>query len=942
MRFHRVMLRDYKGIRHCVFEPRENGVTIIEGENEAGKSSIAEALWLIFEQNDDSSSQLVKGLRPADRDAATEIEVEVSSGPYRFTYFKRFHRGPRTELTITAPRREVLVGREAFNRARQILDETIDLALWKALRSQQGVQESLDPPTPGQHRSLLGALDEAAGSLMGGDREQSLFAAANAEYERYFTASGKEKSAGEGPSLPKLRAAEVVARSDSERIQARIALIDEKSQRAAELEALLRELGARVETFEPRRGALAASEQRRLAAHSEVARVQAQFAAAEASARELISEQDARQRILAAMAPRQETLATLAVDAASLEPKLSEARSLVESARAEHDATQSRRLAAETAVRQSEDLVQLSARQLQIDQMEERLGRLERLEPQVAELNAWLGACKVDARLVQEIEDVDKKLAVLDARREAEAAAVEITAADESVITVNGQEITLSPGQTRRGKVRGETALEFPGGLTVNIRAGSAAREIEEQARVAKRSLDARLGSAGVESLEDARKIFNERTANEERSKQFASQIQNDLRDLASARELGEKLHRERDAVRLVLEESLLATPPTVDEAKARREQAIATARSIDEQLRLASEALNAATSALRDLERQVEIFNARAEALKEELERNERDLEAQRNRLADDDLSAAMNEAQSTRDAARETLDLAESEFASLTDASEALQEVELELDGLTRAMTSARMEESGIRALLEDAGADGLHGQLVEAEQRLTAASEDLASFSRRAAAARLLFETLKARRDEARESYAGPLQECIERLGRRIYNDTFSVELSDDLRIVGRSLDGITLDIGQISVGAREQLSVLTRLACAALVSRDGGAPLVLDDIFGWADPRRLDALGPVLAEAAKDIQVLLFTCSPQRFATVRPARVVTMPTGKWSDRSVEGEVATPVVEGTPEKPAARRSPLATPTVPGARAPQGAFDLFEAAATAGERLN
>jgi predicted ATP-binding protein involved in virulence len=92
MRFNSISLRDYKGVRFVKFAPRPSGITIIEGENEAGKTSIAEALWLIFEQNDDSSSQLVRSLKPAGRDAATEIELEISTGPYRFTYFKRFHR----------------------------------------------------------------------------------------------------------------------------------------------------------------------------------------------------------------------------------------------------------------------------------------------------------------------------------------------------------------------------------------------------------------------------------------------------------------------------------------------------------------------------------------------------------------------------------------------------------------------------------------------------------------------------------------------------------------------------------------------------------------------------------------------------------------------------------------------------------------------------------
>jgi len=269
------------------------------------------------------------------------------------------------------------------------------------------------------------------------------------------------------------------------------------------------------------------------------------------------------------------------------------------------------------------------------------------------------------------------------------------------------------------------------------------------------------------------------------------------------------------------------------------------------------------------------------------------------------------------------------------MADVTSELRDISAKAEQLTRGHSEASREEAGIRALLEDAGAAGLHGQLVEAEQRLTAVSDELAAFSRRAAAARLLFETLRARRDEARENYAGPLKDCIEALGRRVYNDSFGIELSEDLRITRRALDGIALDLAQISVGAREQLSVLTRLACAALVSQDGGAPLVLDDILGWADPKRLEALGPVLAEAAGESQVLLFTCSPERFASVSPALVISLPSGQRSERTASGETMPVAVQ-----PPARvsRVPAAAAAAP-SRPPQGSFELFD---VPGSRVN
>lgn len=939
MKFHRITLRDYRGIRYCEIEPREDGVTVIEGDNEVGKSSIAEALWLIFEQHDDSSSQLVKSLRPADRDAATEIEVDVSTGPYRFLYFKRFHRGPRTELKIIAPRREILAGREADNRANAILRETIDVSLWKALRSQQGMQDSLEPPAAGQHRSLLGALETAAGPLMGGEREQAVFAAAQAEYEKYFTPSGRERASGEGPSLPRLRTAEVEAMAEVDRISARIAELELKAQRSAELATLLADTRRQLAQAIESRDAFAARDRERQDVARTVERLRAELQAREAEARGFLRDQEFREHTLDAVAPRRQALAEAEALVAQVGPELDQQRTALKEAESAAERAGLARDDAARALARAEDLVQLSGRQLQADQMSERLARLEQLGPEVAQLEAWLAACRVDNRVVADLERLDRELVALEARRDAEAAAVEITAATATSIRIGDKEVALAEGQTRRGNVRGETVMELPGGITLLIRAGSAARESEARLREAQEALAARLQAAGAASLAEARDILSERAKAEERQKQFAAQMTNDLRDLGSSRELAEKLERERSGIAAVLLESGLESAPRIEEAKVQREAAAAALAERERELRAADAAHREAAEQLARMEAESGARSAGAAALRAEVERAEQELARIREQQSDEALSESIAASVATRAEAEAALAQALEALASLPDVTEELRAASADADSLARTLTEADREEAGIRALLEDAGASGLHGKLVEAEQRLVAASDELAAFSRRASAARLLFETLRAHRDQARENYAGPLKECIEALGRRIYNDSFAIELSEDLRIVRRSLDGITLDLAQISIGAREQLSVLTRLACAALVSKDGGAPLVLDDILGWADPKRLDALGPVLAEAAGGSQVLLFTCSPDRFASVRPARVISLPSGQTVERSFD---ASPQPASGPPAPApARVRAAAAVGAAGApRPPQGTLDLFDA--SPGSRVN
>lgn len=61
---------------------------------------------------------------------------------------------------------------------------------------------------------------------------------------------------------------------------------------------------------------------------------------------------------------------------------------------------------------------------------------------------------------------------------------------------------------------------------------------------------------------------------------------------------------------------------------------------------------------------------------------------------------------------------------------------------------------------------------------------------------------------------------------------------------------------------------------------IVANDGGMPLILDDALGYTDPERLRLMGAVLAKAAKECQIVIFTCVPDRYSYVGEAKVVSI--------------------------------------------------------------
>jgi uncharacterized protein YhaN len=148
------------------------------------------------------------------------------------------------------------------------------------------------------------------------------------------------------------------------------------------------------------------------------------------------------------------------------------------------------------------------------------------------------------------------------------------------------------------------------------------------------------------------------------------------------------------------------------------------------------------------------------------------------------------------------------------------------------------------------------------------------------RQTAVAKCLFESMREERDNARRAYVAPLKEKIENLGRLVFNDTFEVEISDELRIESRTSKGVRIPFDSLSGGTKEQLSLIFRLACSIMVANDGGAPFIMDDALGYTDPERLQLMGAVLAKAAKECQVIIFTCVPDRYNNIGEATIVPL--------------------------------------------------------------
>jgi len=207
MKLHRLVLKNYRGIEHREIDFPDHGVVVISGANEIGKSSMVEALDLLLESRDRSTKKEVKQVKPTHADVGSEVTAEISTGPYRFVYHKRFHKKCETQLTVLEPRREQHSGDEAHDRVQAMLAETVDTELWRAQRVLQSA--STDAVNLSGCDALTRALDVAAGDAAAlSGTEPLLIDRIDTEYARYFTPTGRPTGEwtaaikASGPSAP--------------------------------------------------------------------------------------------------------------------------------------------------------------------------------------------------------------------------------------------------------------------------------------------------------------------------------------------------------------------------------------------------------------------------------------------------------------------------------------------------------------------------------------------------------------------------------------------------------------------------------------------------------------------------------------------------------------------------------------------------------------------
>jgi uncharacterized protein YhaN len=793
-----------------------DGLNLVVGPNEMGKSTLFAALQAVLFERHRSQAQTVKSLQPAGHEGASpRVALSFEIGGQRYRIEKRFLRRPSAELSLPDGRQ--LHGEAAEEALESLLAGCNTVAqrggrknppdaagVWSLLWVGQG-QSFVQPEiAAGARATLQAALDSEVGAILSGEHGTALISALGRACEELIYKTGK----------PRGRYKEA-----------------DDARRALEVEVA--DLEARCHELEHDRNELDAvrAECQRLKAAQSGGQEEVQLAELTAKRDQLTVQRAEVREAEAALATARHGLAQAEFERAR--------RAALREATAAADAE----LAEATAAASEAGAAAAAAGRL----AREQTSKVERLQ---ATLDQAENHRRGLQRLAEAIRQRDDGRAAL--RAAASEVALELEPAALDRVRVDGRPLGAA---SRSLRIVDPLEIAIAGVGRIRVRPVVAdRRRLQASLRDAERRIARELEALGLHPpTARARQLEFELAA---ASSSFAAQ----------PAELGAAA---RDA-------PSWPEAAAVETAQAEGERQIG---SLLAQLRPARRELDQLLegrhrrSAVRD---QAAERNAQAERRCEQLRA---ELAAAERGADDDALTARVTELQGEVAIAELRLRQLQERLPAetLEELEERIGELRQVVGGRAATLRQRELALEGLRARIQALAGGGLDERLAGARRRLDELERECAKYGREAEALELLLRVLRNAERDAKERYVGPLLRRIRPYLQSLFPGC-ELAVDEAFRITTVARAGAPEAFERLSDGTREQIAILTRLGFAALLAEQGRpAVVVLDDALVFADDRRIERMFEILADAACQLQIIVLTCRERVFQDLAAHRL-----------------------------------------------------------------
>ena len=888
MYLHRVRIENWRALREAIeLAELSQGVNVIYGPNETGKSTILDALCRGF--FDRHKTSVMHSRQPWGAALGPRVEIEFEVVGQRWLISKQFVEEPFSELRRSQANAwervaqgqtadEALIKLINGEHAARGLSSAAQWGLGQVLWSPQGKATEFEVGEQQQGR-LREALRITLDSGQGSKVEELI----DEWYSAIYTPQGRYKG-GQNKA---------VVLDLAERL-------DTATQRVETLRQRLRDVEQLSHTLEAAEGEQEVFRKELRETHQELDRTRHGLTALQAEQRQydrLVAEGERtraewekRNRHVSAISDAdtvvQDTAAEVSLEkdrAVSASEVVVASAGALRVAISERDARRHALRDAEDGLANVERLVRYLEIREELRDTRSRLDHAQRLATRIEKDQQDLAALRAPSQ--HQMKALRKlHLELREKKSQLDAASLSVSIEPTRALSVNAEiDRKPQPATTLSAltefRAVSEMSLTFPKIGRVAIRAGdSNVAEVEAELEELRKKWNKSVIGLAVDDISELEGLAIRRTEAEVRIKQLGERREGEK----PVDELAGEADALDNRLRILVAEdpSLAGCPDGLDEAK----RLLNESKVVRTDAKLAAEnsqerldALQQAHQSALDAEASAKTKLAVVDGRLSDQRRHAAHLRVE-DGLSDETRAKVLGEARLAMDAARQRLD--GTPKPPLDDATSEIEQLDQTVRSLNTDLQELAAQIGTLSARLTSEGGEGLYSQLARAVEEQARLQDDLSRAKLDAEATKLLYETLQQKKRDVIEAVLQPIRHMVTSDMARVVGPRYDrIEFDERLvpvrvRPARRDTDATRDDL---SYGTQEQLMLLVRLALGRLLSRSLGRQcVILDDPLVNADRSRQRAALRVLEDAAAETQVIVFTCHPTSYDGINAKR------------------------------------------------------------------
>lgn len=868
-----------------------DGVNLLVGQNELGKSTLLEAINGVIFEKARSQTERVRSFRHFINGTVPEVTLVFNLDNTSWTIRKRFA-GQSGKAWLTSSDHRRFEDDAAEAELQRLLEFSSrrgggEPGIWGTLWVRQGSSFGDPKLDDAGRRTLQGCIEAQVGIVTGGERGQKIPAAVEHALEEIISARG-----------PRGRYKEAKDR------------LEEIDARANQLEGKRRELFDYMDTLtrlKRERKDLQADwsedAHRRELDEAQALRTSAATKAAEIEAAEnavkLAEDRAARAQtdvldrtnLVRDLELVQADIKDLEAQIEQAETRKNETKLLVETFEKRLTELHDQVPLNNELSRRLERTRSTASLQTEIQQHEATLSKAEKLKASDNELSELIGQITATDNAVTRIEAAEAELSGAKAALNAVATAISLAIDAEAIgrVRLDGSPIS-KPTISLPAVARTVIGIEGVGEISVEPQINDR-DAILERIRLAEDELKASIEATGTKSLAAARQALAQRHELEHRLTDIRREITSLApSDPATGLSAGldsrqTRVNGLRGRLKAELEALGLSVLPPLPEIEKQIAATHDRAEQLDADIKTAEAGLEGPRGVLAEADATLQTLEQRRAGRQGTLETKEAALTAGRARFSDQDLSAHAEKLAlrakeikanltTLKNNQGDTVEAVDARIKRLETAGRNHQDAVVWINNeITRLTTLIEANEgAGVEEALEVARAD---------QSRLEAAVKN---YEQEVEVLQLLRQTLRDAEREAKALYLAPVLSRVQPYLKMLLPGA-SLILDEDLSITSIERNGTAEAFGHLSDGTQEQLAVLTRLAFAELLLKEKRpATVILDDALAFSDDQRIESMFDVLMRAGENVQILVLTCRKRLFSRLGATEVSLKETHK----------------------------------------------------------